>query len=51
MWSEKRVLQLIEEGQASKSIKEKELANYLLYVYNSYKYYENAYMDIKAERR
>lgn len=49
MWSEKRVLQLIKEGQASKNTKEQELANYLQYVYNSFKYYSNAYMNKKGE--
>lgn len=49
MWNEKRVLQLIKEGQASKNPKEQELADYLRYVYNSFKYYENAYMNKKGE--
>lgn len=49
MWSEKRVLQLIKEGQSSENNKERELANYLKYVYDSYKYYENAYMNERSK--
>lgn len=48
MWSEKRVLQLIKEGQASENMKERELANYLQYVYDSYRYYENAYIEARS---
>lgn len=49
MWSEKRVLQLIKEGQASKNKKGQELATYLEYVYDSFKYYMNAYINKKGE--